>query len=96
MKSNRVMILKARLEAIERKAKEYKRLGVKDYFKVLNKIELETDTKELASLAASLGYKDLQRYFSDPSKSSEKEIVMRNVFKARLFKDYAPDDLRMN
>ena len=96
MKDNRVQILKERLKEIDRNIKENKRLGVREYIRTLNNIGLESNYKELANLAAYFGYKDLQRYFINPAKAPEKLSVMRNIFKARLFQDYAPDDLRMN
>lgn len=96
MRDNRVQILKERIKEIERNIKENKRLEIREYFRTLSKIELESNYKELANLAASLGYNDLQRYFMNPSKAPERLSVMRNIFKARLFQDYAPEDLRMN
>lgn len=96
MMDNRIQILKERIKEIEHNTKENKPLGVREYVRTLNRIELESNYKELANLAASFGYNDLQRYFLNPSKAPDKISVMRNLFKARLFQDYAPEDLRMN
>lgn len=93
---NIAQILKERIKEIEHNIKENKPLGVREYVRTLNRIELESNYKELANLAASFGYNDLQRYFLNPSKAPDKISVMRNLFKARLFQDYAPEDLRMN